>query len=83
MEGWPSQAMATSAGAAGLTKLKSSSALASDPAADPRSRKIAASPRLRWPDQQLSSPRGLFGSVPTIAPRDPCPRSGHRWQAVS
>lgn len=43
-EGWPSQAMATSAGAAGLTRLKSSSALASDPTADTRSRKIAASP---------------------------------------
>lgn len=43
-KGWPSWAVATSAGAAGLTRLKSSSALASDPATDTRSRKIAASP---------------------------------------
>lgn len=43
-EEWPSWAVATSAGAAGLTRLKSSSVLASDPAADTRSRKIAASP---------------------------------------
>lgn len=43
-EGWPSRAVATSAGAARLTRLKSSSALASDTAADTRSRKIAASP---------------------------------------
>lgn len=43
-ERWPSWGTAaTSAGAAGLTRLKSSSTLASDPATATSSRKIAAS----------------------------------------